>query len=389
MLTTLWLSVFVSLAVTSHSQSSEPLTVTEWSAWSPCEVSCGEGQQHRTRRCQSEALDDCAQKLLESRPCRALPCPVDGGLSHWSGWSPCVVTVGDCTGDVDVPLRHRTRDCTMPPPSNGGRGCEGHLLEEEKCPVDALKCGRKKHHTDTVRASVGLPFFFGSEEETTAAVRRLTETTDGGSEGHGDFVTSMFDDLSACFWRGGDRAACSEAGFKTVVRTGGEGLMWVAMTASSPDEGKTYDLEASRTMYDGRTILDEVFEERVGLALGFPLERMDAMVGENANGNVLGVVGCVATKEEPVSKIMRDLVANRTDLEALELYLAHTDGSVSAADFLVTASEAYGSSPYNVSDKLASWEAPEGYGQSGGTRVRVGVWGGVVMAFVLWASAHL
>ena len=53
----------------------------------------------------------------------------DGGWSTWSPWSMCNAS---CNGGVTV----RSRSCSMPPPSNGGAGCEGESMETEECNVD-------------------------------------------------------------------------------------------------------------------------------------------------------------------------------------------------------------------------------------------------------------
>lgn len=47
---------------------------------------------------------------------------VDGGWSDWSDWSDCV------NGQ-----QHRYRTCTNPPPSGGGKFCEGDISETQAC----------------------------------------------------------------------------------------------------------------------------------------------------------------------------------------------------------------------------------------------------------------
>ena len=43
---------------------------------------------------------------------------IDGGYSEWSSWSQCSTTCGDGH-------RSRGRSCTNPPPSGGGKDCAG------------------------------------------------------------------------------------------------------------------------------------------------------------------------------------------------------------------------------------------------------------------------
>ena len=53
---------------------------------------------------------------------------IDGGYSEWSSWSQCSATCGDGH-------RSRSRTCTNPPPSARGKDCEelGPHNETEEC----------------------------------------------------------------------------------------------------------------------------------------------------------------------------------------------------------------------------------------------------------------
>ncbi|XP_078658182.1 tyrosine-protein kinase receptor Tie-1-like [Branchiostoma floridae x Branchiostoma belcheri] len=52
---------------------------------------------------------------------------VDGGWSEWDAWSPCSVSCGNGT-------RTRTRTCDNPSPAYGGQECEGAASETQACP---------------------------------------------------------------------------------------------------------------------------------------------------------------------------------------------------------------------------------------------------------------
>ncbi|XP_077382536.1 adhesion G protein-coupled receptor B1 isoform X3 [Festucalex cinctus] len=126
-----------------HSGQQNPQTVDstsgeEWSAWSVCSATCGEGWQSRTRFCVSSSYStQCSGPLQEQRTCNPAVCPaslfaVAGAWDEWSPWSLCSSTCGRG-------LRARTRTCT--PPQFGGEPCEGPEQQTKfcniaVCPVD-------------------------------------------------------------------------------------------------------------------------------------------------------------------------------------------------------------------------------------------------------------
>ncbi|XP_071567387.1 netrin receptor UNC5B [Temnothorax nylanderi] len=117
---------------------SEPAVLTvyvnggwsSWSGWSECSARCGRGVQKRTRTCTNpvpinggQTCPGPATQRVECNP----SCPaVDGRWSTWSSWSACGP---DCS-------RVRRRSCNDPPPSNGGRPCQGKDVIVESCSAD-------------------------------------------------------------------------------------------------------------------------------------------------------------------------------------------------------------------------------------------------------------
>nr|XP_058953113.1 coadhesin-like [Pocillopora verrucosa] len=101
-----------------------------WGPYGPCSKSCGAGVQYKYRKCKNPAPQHggkrCAGHYKMSRHCNAGVCAVDGNWSPWSSFGMCSKT---CGGG----LKHRTRLCNSPPPSNGGKSCQGPSRETVDC----------------------------------------------------------------------------------------------------------------------------------------------------------------------------------------------------------------------------------------------------------------
>ena len=67
--------------------------------------------------------------------------PLDGIWGAWSPWAVCSVS---CGGGNQA----RSRECNSPPPANGGRDCEGTNTSTETCGNQGCPVG--KHDSDLV-----------------------------------------------------------------------------------------------------------------------------------------------------------------------------------------------------------------------------------------------
>ncbi|XP_031450687.1 adhesion G protein-coupled receptor B2 [Phasianus colchicus] len=106
-------------------QTGDP-AAEEWSQWSVCSLTCGQGSQVRTRSCVSSPYGTlCSGLLRETRTCNnTATCPVEGQWLEWGAWSRCSVTCANGT-------QQRTRKCSVS--AHGWAECRGAHADARKC----------------------------------------------------------------------------------------------------------------------------------------------------------------------------------------------------------------------------------------------------------------
>ncbi|XP_052787344.1 coadhesin-like [Mya arenaria] len=116
----------------SSSQCSVDGQWSTWSAYGACSDTCGTGQMSSHRSCTHPAPSggghNCVGNSLRTQSCTAsqTSCVVDGNWSSWTTWSTCSVS-------CDLGTITRTRSCSQPAPSIGGRACIGDTTETHEC----------------------------------------------------------------------------------------------------------------------------------------------------------------------------------------------------------------------------------------------------------------
>ncbi|XP_054026428.1 adhesion G protein-coupled receptor B2 isoform X4 [Dryobates pubescens] len=106
-------------------QTGDP-AAEEWSQWSVCSLTCGQGSQVRTRSCVSSPYGTlCSGLLRETRTCNnTATCPVEGQWLEWGPWSRCSVTCANGT-------QQRTRKCSVS--AQGWAECRGAHADARDC----------------------------------------------------------------------------------------------------------------------------------------------------------------------------------------------------------------------------------------------------------------
>lgn len=109
--------------------------IGNWNRWAACTKSCNTGTRSRTRNLTppKHGGASCAVISSQAEACNAQACPVNCGIGEWQGWSQCDVTCGG---------GEQTRSRVLTRPSEGGLSCDGHSRTDtqscspQNCPLD-------------------------------------------------------------------------------------------------------------------------------------------------------------------------------------------------------------------------------------------------------------
>jgi len=103
--------------------------LSSWAEWGPCDRTCGHAQTRRQRQIERFAQNggvDCPGSLMETNGCFLAECPVwNAEVSDWSAWTDCTLT---CGPGEQTRTRSILKERTL-----GGRGFEGFLGEARPC----------------------------------------------------------------------------------------------------------------------------------------------------------------------------------------------------------------------------------------------------------------
>eukprot|EP00930_Biecheleria_cincta_P043973 TRINITY_DN30169_c0_g2_i1.p1 TRINITY_DN30169_c0_g2~~TRINITY_DN30169_c0_g2_i1.p1 ORF type:complete len:1516 (+),score=202.90 TRINITY_DN30169_c0_g2_i1:88-4635(+) len=105
----------------------------DWTSWSNCSVSCGQGFQLRTREMNYEQFGgkSCNGSVFQNQECSPAPCPQHCAWSEWDPWSHCTKSCkeSNISGPGKI-TRHRQKHIMA---AFGGLDCDGTSTESQEC----------------------------------------------------------------------------------------------------------------------------------------------------------------------------------------------------------------------------------------------------------------
>ncbi|XP_056015238.1 SCO-spondin-like [Ostrea edulis] len=196
-----------------------------WSTYGVCSMTCGGGEQQRTRSCTNPAPKDggdkCPGSSVSSRSCNTNGCPVDGDWSAWSGYGTCSVSCG-------VGQKQRTRTCSNPTPQYNGKPCVGNSASVKSCNIQT--CPTDGNWTPWSGYGVCSVTCGGGKQERSRSCTNPAPK-DGGDKCPGSSVSSRSCNTNRCPVNGGWSEWLS---FDDCTATCGGGQQKIYRSCSNP-----------------------------------------------------------------------------------------------------------------------------------------------------------
>ena len=176
------LNTLYDCALTQHNKDGW----SQWSDFGPCDINCN---HKRTRFCTKPNRMDCIganywgidteMKRCPNEKCYA---PVDGHWNKWGAWSACSVS-------CDSGTHTRRRECTDPPPKNGGKNCVGPAIGSQTCVMKSCSVGPNDCEFDVDSFCKFTHDPTNSKEGNYKWIRRNGKTPSSGTGPEGDHTS--------------------------------------------------------------------------------------------------------------------------------------------------------------------------------------------------------
>jgi len=120
--------------------------VGEWTSWTPCSATCGEGTRSKKRKVLVEAKDGGVpcKATVESQICAGPPCEIECALGDWGPWSPCTRACGGGRESRTRGIQKKATGRFHCPKVNSKARTEFETCNTQKCPTATdMKCSSK------------------------------------------------------------------------------------------------------------------------------------------------------------------------------------------------------------------------------------------------------
>ena len=140
-------------------------TLANWSEWSTCSATCGDGTTSRTKVVLTSAKnggtcpEEDSPERKETKSCKLKECPQDCVLNDWSGWSACSATCGDGTQQRVKTVKVSEKDGGSCPSLDSSERKQVQSCKLRECPSHQLADKTNGFNpTGTFRYSPGSGF---------------------------------------------------------------------------------------------------------------------------------------------------------------------------------------------------------------------------------------